>query len=119
MKKLFINLTLIGFLLSYGNFISALDSPKVSKNTQQILQPGDSGTELKLAALEILKAKCNVCHKKQNPFKIFSKKNMDKHAPKIYKQVFVYQRMPKGNEVKLTEEEYQTLKNWLKSKNIF
>ena len=43
---------------------------------------------------------------------------MDRHAKKIYKQVFVYRRMPKGDSVKLTDEEYQTLKNWLKSKNF-
>ncbi len=43
---------------------------------------------------------------------------MDRHAKKIHKQVFVYRRMPKGDSVKLTDKEYQTLKNWLQSKNI-
>ena len=43
---------------------------------------------------------------------------MDKHAPKIHKQVFVYKRMPKGDAVQLTAQEYQILKTWLQSKNI-
>lgn len=38
---------------------------------------------------------------------------MERHASKIYKQVFVYRRMPKGDEVKLTDQEYQSLKTWL------
>lgn len=79
----------------------------------------EPSTALKAAAFEVLNAKCNVCHRKQNPFKVFSLKNMEKHAPKIYKQVFVYRRMPKGDRIKLTEEEYETLKKWLKSRNIF
>jgi uncharacterized membrane protein len=74
---------------------------------------------LEKEVLEILKVKCNICHKKQNPFKVFSAKNINKHAPKIYKQVFVYQRMPKGNTIKLTDQEYQVLKDWLTSKNIY
>ncbi len=74
----------------------------------------DADAELEEVAFQILKTKCNVCHRKRNRFKIFSRKNRNKHALKIYKQVFVYRRMPKGNKIKLTEEEYQTLKNWLK-----
>lgn len=73
---------------------------------------------LKKEAFHILKSKCNSCHRRKNPFKIFSLKNMDKHAKKIHKQVFVYRRMPKGDDVKLTDEEYLKLKNWLNSKNI-
>jgi hypothetical protein len=79
--------------------------------------------ELKQKAFEILDTKCNVCHRKQNPFKVFSLRNMNKHAAKIYKQVFVKRRMPKGDEIILTEQEYQILKNWLKKsselKNTF
>ena len=85
-------------------------------NKSMVLDPEPG---VKQAAFEVLQSKCNVCHKKQNPFKIFSLKNMEKHAPKIYKQVFIYKRMPKGKEIKLTNEEYQILENWLKSKNIF
>ena len=67
----------------------------------------------KTAALKILKNKCNVCHKKRNPFMIFKEKNMDKRAKRIYKEVFVTKRMPKGDEVKLTEDEYKILENYL------
>lgn len=77
----------------------------------------DQVDTLKQTALSILQTKCNVCHKKQNPFKVFSEKNMAKHAPKIHKQVFVKQRMPKGD-IKLTTTEYTVLKQWLSTKNI-
>ena len=40
-------------------------------------------------AFEILESKCNVCHRKRNKRRIFSKENMDSHANDIYKQVFV------------------------------
>lgn len=73
---------------------------------------------LKESAYEILDSKCNTCHRKQNPFKVFSYKNMEKHAPKIYKQVFVKRRMPKGNEHHLTKEEYDVLEQWLLTQNI-
>ncbi len=72
---------------------------------------------LKQAALDVLQTKCNICHRKQNPFKVFSEKNMVKHASKIHKQVFVKQRMPKGD-IKLTTAEYSTLKEWLSTQTI-
>jgi len=69
-------------------------------------------------AFEILEAKCNVCHRKQNPFMVFSEKNMEKRASKIHKQVFITKRMPKGNETKLTSYESSILKQWLIKLNI-
>ncbi len=129
MKKIVISPLLIGLLLSCLNLFPAFDLPQTSISTSMALPSQgldldsetdlDPDLEVKQKALAVLQEKCNVCHKKKNPFKVFSLKNMDKHAPKIYKQVFVYQRMPKGNKIKLTEEESQTLRNWLKSKNIF
>ncbi len=74
--------------------------------------------DIKQNALSVLENKCNVCHKKQNPFKVFSAKNMNKHADKINTQVFIEKRMPKGNTIVLTPQEYQTLKSWLNSLNI-
>ena len=74
---------------------------------------------LKLDAFKILDAKCNVCHRKKNPFMVFSLKNMEKRSSKIHKQVFVKRRMPKGNDIQLTADEYGTLKNWLLTQNIF
>lgn len=73
---------------------------------------------LKLQAFYILDSKCNVCHRKKNRFRVFSLKNMDRQASKIHQQVFIKKRMPKGDEIKLSEAEYQTLKDWLTSKNI-
>ncbi len=129
MKKIVISPLLIGLLLSCLNLFPAFDLPQTSISTSIALPSQgldidseadlDPDPEVRQKALTVLQEKCNVCHKKQNPFKVFSLKNMDKHAPKIYKQVFVYQRMPKGNKIKLTEEESQNLRNWLKSKNIF
>ncbi len=73
---------------------------------------------LRKDAFEILDIKCNVCHRRQNPFMVFNLKNMEKRAPKIYKRVFIERRMPKGNEIRLTNEEYSTLKKWLLTQKI-
>ena len=69
----------------------------------------------KEAAFKVLQTKCNVCHKKQNPFKIFSLRNMERHASKIHEQVFVLKRMPKPNGLPLTEAETSALTIWLTS----
>ncbi len=74
---------------------------------------------LKDKALLILQNKCNVCHKTRNPRRIFTSGNMEESALKIYKQVFVKKRMPKGNKIQLTDKEYDTLKRWLNSLNIY
>ena len=118
MNKFIFNLLLNGLLLGYLYAFPASDSKTEQANANYLSFVSDPEPSLKQAALEVLQSKCNICHKKRNPFKVFSLRNMEKHAPKIYKQVFIYERMPKG-EMRLTNEEYQTLKNWLKSKNIF
>lgn len=69
----------------------------------------------KEVAYSILTLKCNVCHQTQNPSKVFTKENMDRFAKKIKRQVFLWRRMPKGDEIKLTKEEKQQLKSWIKS----
>ncbi|MBC9912991.1 hypothetical protein [Chitinophaga varians] len=66
-------------------------------------------------ALLVLQTKCNICHVRNNPFRIFKERNMERNAKDIYKQVFVKGRMPLGNEVKLTEDERETLKKWLEA----
>ncbi len=119
MKQALIKLLFLGLLPVQLQFVFSEDLTRLPLATLQNLPFEDPEPGLKQQAFEILKAKCNVCHRRKNPFKIFSLKNMDRHAPKIYKQVFVKRRMPKGDKVKLTEAEYQTLENWLKSKNIF
>lgn len=79
---------------------------------------GFSANDLKAEAFAILDAKCNTCHRRQNPFRVFTLKNMNRHAARIYKQVFVYRRMPKGNAPRLTDLEYRTLKLWIDSLNL-
>ena len=76
-------------------------------------------SELERAALDILKSKCNVCHTRKNPKKVFTSKNISDLAPKIYQQVFIKRRMPKGKEVKLTTQEYAVLEKWLFTQDIF
>jgi uncharacterized membrane protein len=71
--------------------------------------------DMKEKAFKVLETKCNVCHRKKNPFMIFNRRNMGRRAPKIHKAVFVARRMPKGDEVRLSAEEYRTLKEWLSS----
>lgn len=73
---------------------------------------------LKKKALEILENKCNACHHLQNPRKVFTYNNMADLAPKIYKQVYVKKRMPKGNPSMLSKEERDALFNWLKTKVV-
>lgn len=74
---------------------------------------------LKSEALKVLITKCNVCHETKNPRRVFTSNNISELAPKIYKQVFIKERMPKGNEIRLTDEEYDTLKRWLLTLNIY
>lgn len=109
MKAILTIAIIIGLGSAFG-FTNSIHSSHTPTNQQ-------SG--LKESVLNILQNKCNVCHKTDNPFMVFSSKNMDRRAEKIYKQVFVKQRMPKGDSVKLTEPEYAVLKKWLKSKNLY
>lgn len=74
--------------------------------------------ELKEAAFQVLKSKCNVCHVKQNPRRVFSLENMEEFAARIYKQVFVKKRMPRGRKIKLTQDEYETLQNWINTQSF-
>ena len=100
-------------------FVLTNINPTTPENQQVIKVPFTILNEVinndstKTKALKILQNKCNVCHKKRNPFMIFKQKNMDRRAKRIYKQVFVKKRMPKGNEIILTKEEYNTLETWI------
>ncbi|HVI46399.1 MAG TPA: hypothetical protein VM802_16105 [Chitinophaga sp.] len=73
--------------------------------------------QLKEKALLVLQTKCNVCHIRNNPFKVFNARNMERHANAINTQVFVKGRMPKGDEIKLSTEEREILKAWLAARN--
>lgn len=104
---------LVFLVLAYGTLmlqtfsLSGSAAPFVAKAITHA-EPED----LKKEALAVLQTKCNVCHRKQNPFKIFKEKNMERLAPKIYEQVFIKKRMPKAGQT-LTDEERNTLKQWL------
>lgn len=82
------------------------------------LDPGLEVADIKIAAFQILETKCNVCHEKKNPRRVFDLENMSDLAPKIHKQVFIKKRMPKGNEIQLTSNEYDTLKRWLLTEKL-
>lgn len=114
-RKLWIGILSTGFiLLSAFDPISELSLSQ--KDQSLVLKVND---ELQRQAFKILDGKCNVCHRKKNPLMVFSLKNMAKRASKIYKQVFVKRRMPKGNEIQLTSKEYATLEKWLHSQNLY
>jgi uncharacterized membrane protein len=103
---------LIVSLMTITWMVSKSHPSAISKTSGLYSEP------LKNEAFNILENKCNVCHRKQNPFMVFNLKNMDKRAEKINKNVFELQRMPKGDEIKLTLDERETLKNWIESLNI-
>ncbi len=105
----------LGVLLAYFILTSAFTHTEAAKVDAQ--KP-NLEIDLKEEAFSILDTKCNICHRKQNPFMIFKMKNMEHRAKKIYTQVFVKRRMPKGDEITLSMQEYATLKNWLNTLNI-
>jgi len=72
-------------------------------------------SEVRQLAYHVLVQKCNVCHRTENPDKVFTIENMDGFSTKIKRQVFVWKRMPKGNEIKLTDIERQEIKTWINS----
>lgn len=74
--------------------------------------------DLKKAAFKVLDVKCNVCHRKRNPFMVFSERNMERRAGKIYTKVFIEGSMPKPEGQALTADEKSTLKKWLLTQNF-
>jgi len=118
MKKQSFKFLIIGILQAIIILMSAWNYYSVGKPRDNTYLTVDN-ENLKKKAFSILENKCNSCHRRQNPFMIFKEKNMSKRAEKIYKMVFVEGRMPKGNEIKLSESEYKTLKQWLSAENIF
>jgi len=77
----------------------------------------DATKVLKEDVIKILQAKCNRCHQAQNPSKVFTEENMNGYAKNIYRQVFRWKRMPKGDNIRLTEEEKTILNHWINSIN--
>lgn len=112
MKKHLLNHTPFIFLLSGFLLLVAFASP-IEQGLAGRIDPELPSNEQVLSILDI---KCNVCHRRQNPFMVFKSNNVEKRAPRIYRAVFVQRRMPKGDEIRLTEQEYSTLEKWLQSK---
>ena len=69
--------------------------------------------DLNEEAFDILRNKCNICHATKKRVPIFTRESMLSAAPEIYQQVFVKKKMPKGRNVKLTENETLILKRWI------
>ena len=118
MKKASFIIILFGVLVAAAIILSSFRT--VDEKAGNPLSENEVVTDqLKKSALQILTTKCNVCHRKKNPFMVFNEKNMSKRAPKIYKAVFIDRKMPKGDEIKLTHEEYTKLEKWLFTQQIF
>lgn len=73
----------------------------------------DSAARFKLEAFAVLQNSCNVCHEQRNRNAVFSLNNMNAWGAKINEQVFIKQRMPKGNAVVLTLTDKAKLKKWI------
>lgn len=117
MKMQATKLLMLIFPISVFIFLSAFipNSEPFTGDHSNVLNADDG---LKKEALKILKAKCNVCHRKKNSFMVFNQKNMVRRSSKIYKAVFVKRRMPKGEDISLTNVEYTKLKKWLLTQKI-
>lgn len=96
-------------------YVTFTSSTEAKQSTRIDSVKIDSSETLKVGALKVLQSKCNVCHKKQNPFMVFKAKNMEKRASKINNMVFITGKMPKGDQYTLTQKEYDTLNSWISS----
>ena len=118
--KVKLNITLcLGLLTAVLILFSSFDLENDASKQSQMKKSATTDNSLKKDALKILDTKCNICHRKQNPFMIFKEKNMSMRAKKIYKMVFIERRMPKGNDIRLTNKEYATLEKWLLTEEIY
>ena len=108
---------IVHLALAYGVIVFQAIPMAANTPVASVEEATHEPSRLKEEALVVLENKCNVCHKKQNPFKVFKESNMSKHAPKIYEQVFVKKRMPRPGQT-LTDNERSTLSAWLQTEKI-
>ncbi len=118
MKKTQLTILCIGMLIT-GLILQPVVNSTAGATQSEPSLISDIKEEIKKEAFEILEAKCNICHRKVFPFMVFNERNMIRRAKKIYQMVFVERRMPKGNEITLSTEEFQTLRTWLNTQNIY
>ena len=111
--------TTIGFGILIAGFILLNSFSTTKTGLENPSGSFSSDDKLEKVAFEILDTKCNACHRKQNPFMVFKEKNISKRAKKIYQLVFAERRMPKGDEIRLSNEEYIALEKWLFTQEIF
>lgn len=76
-------------------------------------EPKNPYAKIKRKAELVLIENCNPCHKRMNPSKVFSAKNMEEHAAKIEEEALIKKRMPLGFWNKLEEEELESLETWV------
>jgi uncharacterized membrane protein len=107
MKQLLLISLLFSVLFTFED-VSAQESNNQSRLLESVLNT-------KERAFTILEAKCNACHKEENKQRVFTMDNMDGYSKKIDRQVFKWERMPKGDEIKLTSTEYSDLKRWIEA----
>ena len=84
-------------------FIAAINSNNLIESTRQssaFYASSSLDNNYEGKAFDILENKCNVCHRKRNKKRIFTRGNMNIWSNDIYKQVFVKKRMPKGNGIR-------------------
>lgn len=108
-KKWRSSLLLFGSLIVLGGFSPA----PLPTTVQAVNSSRNSADPIQEKALLILQSKCNECHGRKKKKAVFTIDNMNGYAKKINKQVFIKKRMPKGDEVKLTEKERESLKEWV------
>jgi len=99
MKSYFLT---VSFVLLMG-----LVTPKVHAQASTVPTLADR-------AWEVIEVRCNECHRKDKKEWVFDRNTVHYLANSINEQVFIKKKMPKGKP-KLTEEESQTLRDWLDS----
>lgn len=117
MKAKLISTTWLGVMSAVMMVVSAFNTPVDHNRNYHGLSDYDD--QLKKEAFQILNPKCNVCHCDQNPVLVFKENNMTRRAEKIYRTVYVEQRMPKGNEIRFTRAEYTQVDKWLRTQKIY
>jgi hypothetical protein len=80
-------------IICFSSILSGFRPPATSEPAGSFY-PTDTTTDAKLAAFEILTARCNGCHVRQNPAKVFTKANMNSLTLTIYDQVFIKKECP-------------------------
>ena len=96
-----------------ANLLKNVETQAIRSPTSKVIRY--PAMDPKIQAIHILENKCNVCHRKRNKRRVFTLDNMNGWANDVHIQVFLKKRMPKGKDIKLTEQEYHDLLTWISS----